>query len=190
MLSATAKGDQQLVKTMIKPFIDVNGSTNYFALLRVPSSERIHAMALKDRQYIHKILAAQIEFTLKFFNLRNGMSIEQIFLLADEIINDSESDNLSIQDVYLFLAKLASGKLGTVYDRLDVATMMEKLEIHRQERHEELQKARYEQHVQNKALPVNDRIADMFPNDEKQSMHNAMADYLRGKSSEEVEPVR
>lgn len=179
MLNATAKGDQQLVKTMLKPFIDVNGTTNYFQLLMVPVGERIPAMAKADRQYVHKILSAQIEFTMKYFNLKNGMSLEQIFLLSDEIINESESDNLSVQDVYLFLAKLAAGKMGTVYDRLDVATMMELLEKHRQERHEELLRAREEQHAQNKILPVNDRLADMFPNNEKTEMHNAMADYLR-----------
>jgi hypothetical protein len=181
LLSATERGDQQLVKTLLKTFTHMDGVTNYLSLARVPTSERIPELAKTNRKEVHQILAAQIEYSMKFFNIPNGMTLEQIFLLTDTIIDDSESDNLSIQDVFIFLQKLSTGKMGTIYNRLDIPTFMELFEVHRQQRHEEIMNYRYEENVQFKALPINDRLADMFPDDEKSKMHNAMADYLRGK---------
>lgn len=183
LLNAIQTGDQQLVKTLLKGFTTVKGTTNYPALMLVPSGERIPALAETNRKDVHKFISAQIEYAMKFFNIPNGMNLEQIFLLADTIIDDSASDNLSVQDVFIFLQKLSSGKMGTIYNRLDIPTFMELFEVHRQERHEELLNFRYEEHVQNKCLPINDTLADMFPDNEKDQMHNAMADYLRGKKS-------
>lgn len=179
LLSAMGKGDQQLVKTLLRTFQMGNGATNYGQLMRVPTTERIPELAKTNRKEVHQVLAAQIEYCMKFFNIPNGLNLDQIFLLADTIIDDSESDNLSIQDVFIFLQKLSSGKMGTIYNRLDIPTFMELFEIHRQERHEEVLNYRYEEHINNKNLPINDTLADMFPNDEKTQMHNAMADYLR-----------
>src|SRR5574343_394373 len=128
MLNAIQMGDQQLVKTLLRTFLTMNGNTNYFQLIRIPSNERIPALAKTNRKEVHQIIAAQIEYSMKFFNLPNGLSLEQIFLLADTIIDDAESDNLSIQDVFLFLQKLSHGKMGTIYNRLDIPALMELFE--------------------------------------------------------------
>lgn len=178
MLAATERGDQQLVKTLIKGFVDSTGATNYLQLLRVPTSERIPALAKQNREYIHKIVAAQIEFTMKYFNLKNPMTIEQIFLLADEIINESEYDNLSIQDVYLFLVKIATGKMGKIYERLDIPTFMEMFDKHRYERHETVIEFMYEEHVQNKSMGPTERESDNQDR-EKELMRSAIGEYLK-----------
>lgn len=183
-MNATERGDQQLVKTIIKSFIDINGGTNYLQLLRVPSSERIPILAKQNREYIHKILAAQIEFTMKYFNLKNPMTLQQIFLLADEIIDESEADNLSIQDVYLFLIKLATGKMGTIYERLDIATFMEMFDKHRDERKGVIQGFRYEEAVQHKAMGPTERESDNQDR-EKDLMRSAIGDYLKEKYQNE-----
>lgn len=179
LLSAIKTGDQQLVKTMLQGFTTCKGTTNYPALLLVPSSERITALVKTNRKEVHQVVAAQIEFAMKFFNIPNGLNVEQIFLLADTIIDDAASDNLSVQDVFVFLQKLVAGKMGVVYNRLDIPTFMELFEIHRQERHEEILNFRYEEHVRNNSLPINDRLADMFPDNEKNNMREALKDYMK-----------
>lgn len=108
------------------------------------------------------------------------MSIEQIFLLADIIIDDSESDNLSIQDVFLFCAKLASGKMGKLYESLDVSKFMDIFEIHREERHKEMLAFKYESHVNNKAMGDTERVSDNQDR-EKDLQRAAIGDYLRSK---------
>lgn len=164
---------------MLRGFITCKGITNYPALMLVPSAERITALAKTNRKEVHQVIAAQIEYAMKFFNLASSMTVEQIFLLADTIIDDSESDNLSIQDVFIFLQKLSNGKMGTVYNRLDIPTFMELLEVHRQERHEEMLNFKYEDHIRNNSLPINDRIADMFPETEKNNMREAMKEEMK-----------
>lgn len=181
MLTATETGDQQLVKTLLKGFTDVTGCTNYLQLARVPTGERIVALAETNRKEVHMIIAAQIEYCMKFFNIPNGLNLEQIFLLSDTIIDEAGVDNLALQDVFVFLQKLSSGKMGTVYNRLDIPTFMEMFDIHREERRKEIERFREEEHAQNKALPVNDRLVDMFPDTEKNNMREAMKGYLRGK---------
>lgn len=148
--------------------------------MQIPVSERIPALAKSDRVYVHKIISAQIQYAMKFFNISNSLSIEQIFLLADEIIDDSESDNLSLQDVFVFLQKLCAGKMGTVFNRLDIPTFRELFEIHRQERYEEMQNAREEQQVRHKSFGPTERASDNQDR-EKELMHGAMKDYLKDK---------
>lgn len=181
MLNAIQNGDQQLVKTLLKSFCYQDGATNYIQLIRVPSSERITVLAKTNRKEVHQVIAAQIEYSMKFFNIPNGLSLEQIFLLTDTIIDDAESDNLALQDVFLFLQKLSAGKMGTIYNRLDIPTFMELFEIHRQERHDEMMRFREEETAQYRAIPVNERLADMFPDTEKNNMREAMKNYLREK---------
>lgn len=179
LLNATAAGDQQLVKTMLKPFVTSTGGTNYLSLMRVPSSERLPELAKKGRVSVHKILAAQIEFMMKYFNLKQGLSLDQIFILADLIIDESESDNLSLQDVYLFLHKLATGKMGPIYQSLDIPRFMELFQVHRDERIESLQAYREEEHAQFKGMGDSDRWSKENDDREKELSRNAMADYLR-----------
>ncbi len=105
-MQATATGDQQMVRTMMKGYFQPNGSTDYLQLLRVPTNERIPALVKTDKLLVHKIVATQIEFAFKYFNLKNPMTAEQIYLLSAEILTESEQDNLSIQDIYSFLIKL------------------------------------------------------------------------------------
>lgn len=170
-------GDQQLVKTLLNKF---SGATGYLSLLKIPSSERIPMLAKENRTYIHKFIVAQIEYTMKFFNISNSLSVDQIFLLADSIIDESNEDNLSIQDVFIFLQKLATGKLGVIYNRLDIPSMMELFEVHRQERHSENIKIQEEMHIQNKSSGDPDRWSENQDR-EKELNHNAMAEYLKTK---------
>jgi hypothetical protein len=179
LLNATESGDQQLVKTLVNTFLGPAG-TDYFSLLRISQSERIPALAKENRLYVHKIISAQIEYTMKFFNVATGLSIEQVFLLADQIIDESEEDNLSLQDVFVFLQKLGTGQMGVVYNRLDIPSIMELLESHRQERHKQYQKAKEEIHIQQKAYGPSERESDNRDR-ERELMREAIGEQLKAK---------
>jgi hypothetical protein len=184
-MQAMETGDQQLVKTLLQGFTYPTGQTNYPHLLRIPSGERIPALANSDRQYVQKLIAAQIEYALKFFNIANGLSIEQVFLLSDKIVDEAKEDGLALQDVFLFLQKLTSGKMGTVFNRLDIPTFMELFEVHRQERHSEYLRAKEEIHINNKASGDPNRWSENQDR-EKELNHNAMAEYLKTKYNGQI----
>lgn len=105
--------------------------------------------------------------------------MNKFFLLSDLIIDESENDNLSLQDVYLFLHKLATGKMGPIYQSLDIPRFMELFQIHRDERIEELQKYREEEHTKSKGMGDNNRWSKESEDREKELNRGAMADYLR-----------
>jgi len=180
LLSATERGDQQLVKTLLKTFIHQDGATDYLQLASVPTSERIMVLAETNRKEVHQTLAAQIEYCMKFFNIPNGLNLEQIFLLTDTIIDDAGRDNLALQDVFLFLQKLSSGKMGTIYNRLDIPSFMEMFEVHREERRIEVANFRDEQQVNHKAAGPTERESDNQDR-EKELTRSAIGDYLRNK---------
>lgn len=152
--------------------------------MRVPSGERLPELAKKDRPTLHKLIAAQIEFIMKYFNLKQGLSLDQIFILSDTIIDESEQDNLSLQDVYIFLYKLATGKMGPIYQSLDIPRFMELFEVHREERYQELLRYREEEHSHFKCQGDGERWSQTQDDREREANREAMAEYLRNNFKE------
>lgn len=75
---------------------------------------------------------------------------------------------------------MTRGEYGKLYESMDVPKFMEMFEIYRQERFQEIINIREEQAAQHKAIPVNDRIIDLF-NTEKGKHREALKDYLTKK---------
>lgn len=158
-----------------------NGIMNFGLILSIPSTDRIKGLCIKlGDKYIHSIIGASLSSALDVLSVKD-ISGELIFEISLRVIEESSEDNLSMEDFMIFLRGMIAGKFGKIYNRMDMPTFFELFENYRQQRHEALLEIKYEQHVQHKALPVNDRLADMFPDDEKSEMRNAMKDYLRGK---------
>ncbi len=62
------------------------------------------------------------------------MNTEQIYDLSLALIETAEEDNLAIEDIMLFLDGLPKFKYGKVYDRMDMPTFFEMLEVYREQR--------------------------------------------------------
>jgi len=183
-MNAMETGDQQLVKTLLKTFQQGAG-LDFLMLAKIPISERIPALAKQDKRYVHSLIIAQIEYTMKFFNLSNSLSVEQIFLLADQIIDEAGDDNISLQDVFIFLQKLATGKMGVVYNRLDIPSVMEMFDKYRDERVDEIIKIKEEIHINHKAAGDPNRWSENQDR-ERELNHNAMAEYLKTKYNGQI----
>lgn len=155
------------------------GVTNYQALLSV--KERLPKLFKDDPTRVSACIAVALFQAFEGMNLSRPMTEDQILDLTETIIDSSNDDYLAIEDVVMFLQGLTRGKYGPLYESMDIPKFMEKFSVYRAERTTALNDFREEQHAQYKALPVNDRLADMFPDDEKSEMRNAMKDYLRGR---------
>lgn len=187
LLTVMESGNKQAVNQHLALFKE-QGVIQFDKVLSIPATERIPALIQQEdgRLRVSTALSASIKSAMENINLRIGMSEEQIFDLAEAIIDQSHEDNLGIEDVLLFLKDLITGKAGKIYDRLDMPTFFELFENYRQERHEKLQVIRYEQDQQRKALPVNERLIDMFPQDEHNLMNNAVNQYLKDTWKQET----
>lgn len=154
------------------------GVIQYKNLLAVPATDRLPALtATKEgRERVFYVLVASLTSALQNLNLRYGLNEDQVIELADQIIDQAHEDNLSLEDVLLFLQQLITGKAGKIYDRLDVPTFFELFETYREDRHQALKEYRYEEQVNHKSLGPTERSSE----DVDRTKHReAMGDYLK-----------
>jgi len=140
------------VSHILKQYKLPNGASNYPELFRIPTWERLPALAQLDLTRLNLILIKELTLCFETMNLRRGMNEMQILSLSELIIETSYEDNLSIEDILLFLRNMIQGKYETSYESMDIPKFMKLLEIYRQERYEAIQDYRYNHHLENKAL--------------------------------------
>ena len=154
------------------------GEPNHLAVMQnIPKDQRLPQIAkMYGTDKIATVLGKQITKTLLNFNLRVGMNSEQIYDLSLALIETAEEDNLAVEDIMLFLDGLPKFKYGKVYDRMDMPTFFEMLEVYREQRHQAFVNAKEEQHAQFKSMGDSNR---MSTDTDKEANRNAMQQYLR-----------
>lgn len=166
------------VNQVLKTYKTLEGSPNFPALFSIPTSERLPALAKEDIERCAALVGAGINVAMESMNLVRPMNATQIMDLTDAVIETSEEDNLSLEDLMLFLQKLVRGEYGAMYESMDIPKFMEKFEAYRDQRHRSMLRMREEQNAQYRALPINDRMQDMFPDDERKKHAQAMIQHM------------
>jgi hypothetical protein len=146
--------------------------------------ERLPGMAKRDYKGTVALLVVALTKAFEAMNLSRPMNADQIIELAETILDSSGEDFLALEDVVLFLQGLTRGKYGLLYESLDIPKFMLLFEKYREERYQALQNFRDEQHSQNKILPVNDRISDMFPDEFRDKMREATKEEMKAKAND------
>lgn len=145
------------VATELRKFKNEKGGINYPALFNIPVSERISAMSKIDLPGTVQVISVGISLALESINLKRPMTSGQVFDLAEAIIDESDSDNLSLEDLLLFLQKLTRGEYGEMYESLDVPKFMMKFGQYRDERWDAGIKIRDEKVLEHKQLGEQER---------------------------------
>lgn len=161
--------------------------------LRIPSKDRIPALTATDDGYnqILTLLCARLKVTFDNMNLKRGMNEDQIINLAEEIINESHEDNLSLEDVLLFLQQLITGKAGRILDRMDIPLFFELFEHYRQDRFLALRYIQYEAECNYKSLGDQTRTSDGRAENDANT-HQVMDNYYQQTKQNEnkSEPIQ
>lgn len=128
------------------------GAVVYEKPLLIPRSERIPALAStqEGRYAVLTALTASIGGAMGHMNLKYSMNADQILEIGNLIIDQASEDWLAIEDVLLFLQELLLGRMGKIYDRIDIPFFFELFETYRQKRYEALRKFRDEEQSQHK----------------------------------------
>jgi hypothetical protein len=157
-----------------------NGLVNYGKTLLIPSAERITALTVSEAGYkeVYTVLVVYLQQTFNNLNLKRGFNEDQLLELADMIIEESREDNLSLEDVMLFLQQLVAGKAGKIYDRMDIPVFFELFEGYRQDRHLAMMYLRYEAESNYKAAGDTTRTSDGLAENDNNT-RQVMADYYR-----------
>lgn len=134
----------------------VRGSINFSGLMTVPSKDRIPALAKEDFPACLKVVNNAIHLFLS----ASGVNANTSVMISSSILNEAHEDNLSVEDVVMFLMKLSGGQYGKFFGAITPDSFMEKFEEYRQERHEVIMNIRYEDSAQHKALGPSERESD------------------------------
>jgi len=105
-------------------------------------------MAENDYEGTLGVVTAGVTLAMENLNLKYPMNALQILDLADAIIDTAAEDNLSLEDLMLFLQQLTRGKYNPLYESMDVPKFMEKFEIYREVRHKEMVELRWNKHLE------------------------------------------
>lgn len=153
-------------------------------MFKIPFSERIPNL-IKHYTELYKsegevmiggLLVGMISKSFEMINLTRQPTIDQIGIISDMIIEQSNEDWLSIQDVALFLEKLVKGETQSYYQTMDVPTFFRLFEEYREARFKAMQSIRYEQHANHRSAGNSDRVSD-DKNAEIATLKTAMKQY-------------
>lgn len=114
------------------------------------------------------------------------MSASTIKEIAEGIIDSSHEDQLSIEDILLFLKDMLMGKYGKITGALDMPRFFEIFERYRDERYKTLKKIREEEHLTYKSLGDSHRAVDDLPlkrNDDPVGMAKSMGTIFKEENS-------
>jgi hypothetical protein len=128
---------------------------------------------------VSAVLSKAITKALSNFNLRVGMNSDQVVELSLALIDSAAEDQLAFEDIMLFLDGMPRYRYGKVYDRMDMPTFFEMLEIYREQRHQAYMGKKDEQHAQFKGMGDTNR---MTLDTEKEAFRDAMKNYMQASA--------
>lgn len=150
--NALQVGDKVAITNSLRAFKGEQGSLNYPAIFSIPTDQRLAKMAENDFPGTLAIVTAGVTLAMESLNLKFPMNALQIVDLAEAIVDTAGEDNLSLEDLMLFLQNLTRGKYNPLYESMDVPKFMGKFEIYREERHQAMVEYRENKHLAYKAL--------------------------------------
>ncbi len=152
LIAAVQQGKKNEISKNLRQYKTQEGLIKYEAVLSIPTAQRIAKLAVNDFDSISMAITVALTLALEGMNLKRGMNAIQIVDLSELIIDSAGEDDLAFEDLMLFLQKLVRGHYGTNYESMDLPKFMEKFEIYREERHQELHRIIYERHDQYKTM--------------------------------------
>lgn len=157
------------------------GVVDHRKTLTISDKDRIPALIKQPEGRLRVSVALSSSIASAFGHIKNAkMSAEQIVELAEGIIDTSHEDQLSIEDVLLFLKDMLMGRYGKMSTGMDMPTFFEYFEEYRDERYKELKRARWEEHLTYKSMGDSNRSFDDLPlkrNDDPVGMATILEKY-------------
>lgn len=178
LMNALKTGNKADISVALRDYKQPNGTIYFPALFEIPTKNRLPQMASESFGETLGIVTAAMTLAFESMNLVRGMIPAQIVDLSETILDSCGEDNLALEDLMLFLQKLTRGEYGKLYESMDIPKFMEMFEVYREERFQAIKTLRDEQHIQSKAMPINDRLVDMYGGSERDKQREALRDYL------------
>jgi len=147
ILSALEQKDSSSINQILATYRE-RGIVDHKRTLAIPFEQRIPELIKQPggRERVSAVLASSILSAFSHIE-KAKMSADQIIELAEGVIDSAHEDQLSIEDILLFLKDLLMGKFGKIREQIDMPGFFELLEKYRDKRYKTLESIRYEQHL-------------------------------------------
>ncbi len=127
-------GKTQEVATILKRYKTKLGAVDFPILFEIPAKDRIAALAEQNFSRMNGLIIVALTTAFENLNVKRGMNEIQILNLSEAIIDSAAEDNLSFEDLLLFLQQFVRGKFPMSYESLDLPKFMKALDMYREER--------------------------------------------------------
>lgn len=151
--------DKLGLNIQLRKYKNENGSINYPALFDIPRDKRITAMAERNLSETIQYISVALTLAAESMNLVRPMTSSQIIDLAEIIVDEAKGDNLSFEDLMLFLQKLTRGEYQENYEGMDIPKFMARFNKYRDERWGEAVKIREEKELYYKTIGQMERTS-------------------------------
>lgn len=176
-------GNKMEVNIALKQYKHPSGHANFPALFTIPTAQRLPALAKQDLKRTFALVGAGVTVAMESMNLTRPMNGQQIIDLTDAIIETAEEDNLSLEDLLLFLQKLTRGEFGTMYEGMDIPKFMEKFEQYREQRYQSIKAMREEEAANHRPDYSDTRLSELSQREESLKNVAALVEYEKTKHS-------
>lgn len=166
------EGDKRELAITLKQYREPNGNVNFPLVLSVPTYERLPAMYQRNYMETTALVGMGLASAFDRMVFKKKPSGELVNDIAEEILNSADEDNLSLEDLMLFLQGLVRGKYGELAE-LSISRFMKLFDGYRDDRHYALIEYRENQHLQYKGMGSADRSSKSDP----------LAEHMSGISS-------
>lgn len=154
-------GDNRQMALILKQYKHKTGEINYPAVFTVPSIERLPALYEKDFMQATALVVGAITMAFEKMRFKN-MDGKLLNDIAEEVLDTSGEDNLSLEDLVLFLQGMVRGKYG-VMENMSVSKFMKLFDEYRLERTNAICEFRLNEHLQFKGMGDSTRMNQPDP---------------------------
>lgn len=179
LINALEAGNKMELNLAIKQYKLPTGHANFPALFTIPTAQRIPALAKQDIKRAFALVCAAVTMAMENLNLVRPMNSSQIMDLTDAIIETAEEDNLSLEDLLLFLQKLTRGEYGSMYESMDIPKFMQFFEKYREDRFQAVKAMREEQSANHRPDYSDTRLSELSQREESLKNVAALVEYTR-----------
>lgn len=155
-------GNKRELATTLKQYREPSGNINFPAVMSVPLSERLPALYKRNFLEATALVGMGLASAFDRMVFKKKPTGEMVNEIAEEILNTSDEDNLSLEDLMLFLQGLVRGKYGEIQE-LSISRFMKLFDGYRDERHFAILEYRENQHIQYKGMGSAERSSKSDP---------------------------
>lgn len=149
-------GNKREIAVILKQYRFKSGDVNFPAIFNIPTAQRLPELYKENYLRATALVGMGLATAFDRMVFRKKPSGELVNQIAEEILDTCEEDNLSLEDLMLFLQGLVRGTYGEVSE-ISIAKFMNLFDQYRQERYDAIINFRENEHIQFKSLGSSER---------------------------------